>query len=172
MRIMIVRPYLVATAMSLLVGCTQYATLTVNTQPEGAFITETQSGASIGIAPVTISYVATEVAQHPTADGCYLVNGLEARWVSGVTASLETIKLCGLPVADFTISMNRDPKAPGLDKDMQFAVQVQSSRAKQRQAQASEAAAVAAILGATNTSNTTLSCTSRQIGDTVQTECK
>ena len=158
--------------LSLLLGCTTHATLTLYSQPEGAYITHKPSGYSYGIAPVSVSYAATELAQHPTADGCYLVAGFDAQWVSGTTASLETIKLCGSPVGDYTISFNRDRSAPGLDKDMQFALQVQSIRAQQQQAAAAESAAITAILGSMGTRSSSLRCTSRQVGSIVLTDCK
>ena len=167
----------VLNVMCLLVGCAigTQATLTVHTQPEGAFLTERPSGTAYGIAPRTMTYNASILHRIKT-DGCFMVHGFEARWVSGATASLDQIRLCGSVVGDYTITFSRDPDAPGLEKDMQFALQVQSVLAQQQQAAATQSAAqtasIAALLGSFDTTDSRLQCTSRQVGNTVQTDCK
>jgi hypothetical protein len=154
-------------------GCATQASLTVRSQPEGAFITEKGSGKSYGIAPVTVFYDGATLLRHKGADGCYLVKGFEARWVSGTKASLELIRLCGSSVGDYNISFSRDPAQPGLDKDLQFALQLQALRAQQQQAKAAQDAATAALFSAwANTERPNVNCTSTQIGNTVQTNCR
>jgi hypothetical protein len=155
----------------LLSACASQAYLTISSQPEGAFITERETGNSYGTAPVTVFYEAATLKQNRTADGCYLVQGLEARWVSGVVAALDMIRLCGAATGNYTISYHRDPQQPGLDRDLQFALQLQAVRAQQQQAQASQEAAVAALFSAWSNAQP-VRCTSTQIGNTVQTNCR
>jgi hypothetical protein len=168
------RVLLALTITGLFAGCAvgTQATLTIHTQPEGAFLIEKQTGTSYGIAPKTVIYHAALLHKIKTDDGCFMVYGFEARWVSGVTASLDQIRICGSVVGDYTITFRRDPDAPGLQEDMQFALQVQSILAQQQQAAAAQTAAIAALLGSFDASNNSLRCTSRQVGDTVQTDCK
>jgi len=64
-------------------GCATRATLTVFSQPEGAYLTEKGTGKVYGVAPVAVVYDANALASYKRADGCYLVKGFEARWVSG-----------------------------------------------------------------------------------------
>ncbi|MEK6212333.1 MAG: hypothetical protein AABM64_18575 [Pseudomonadota bacterium] len=154
-------------------GCATQASLTVMSQPEGAFITEKGSGTSYGTAPVTVFYDGATLLRHKNADGCYLVKGFEARWVSGTTASLDFVRLCASNVGDYNISFSRDPAQPSLDKDLQFALQLQALRAQQQQAKAAQDAASAALFSAwANTQRPNVNCTSTQIGNTVQTNCR
>lgn len=161
-------------------SCATQAALTVASQPEGAFITEKGTGRALGTAPVTLFYDVATLLRSRDAEGCYLVKGLEAHWVSGTAASLEVVRLCGSDVGHYSISFNRDPTQPGLDKDLQFGIQVQALRSQQQQAAAAQQAARAAQDAAdtaffsalANERRTNVTCTSVQIGNTVQTTCK
>ncbi len=160
--------FLAATLVFLLTGCSTQASLTVRSQPAGAYITEVGTGTSYGIAPATIHYDPAALARTKTADGCFLVRGLEAHWVSGVVTSLDTIRLCGSTTGYYNITYNRDPAQPGLDQDLQFALQVPQpeswasrwarARTESKEAEAARRAAI-------------IHCTSTQIGSIVHTTC-
>lgn len=151
-------------------GCATQAELTVITQPEGAYVSEAGSGTGFGIAPVVIYYNPQQLRQSINAKGCFMVRGLEARWASGAVAATETVELCGSDVGYYTFTLSRPPSYPGLDKDLQMAMQIQSGRAQQQQASAAEAAAAAAILGTMNQNK--VNCTSQNIGGIVSTNCR
>lgn len=154
-------------------GCATQAVLTVRSQPEGAFITEEGTGRAYGMAPVNVAYDAGALSQHRAPDGCFLVKGFEARWVSGTSSSLEQIRLCGSKIGAYSILFSRGSRQPGLEKDLQFAIQLQALRAQQQQAQAAQDAAAAALYSswATPPSQNVL-CISNQVGNTVITNCR
>jgi len=68
-------------------GCATQASLTVFSQPEGAYLTEKGTGKAYGVAPARVVYDSKAIANFKGADGCYRVKGFDARWVSGATAS-------------------------------------------------------------------------------------
>lgn len=111
-------------------------TVTFFTQPEGAFLTQVGGGLS-GVAPLVVSYDSTNLRQFKDADGCYLIRGFEARWVSGATMHLEKTRICGSDSGTYQYTIARDATLPGLDKDMQFALQLRTVQAQQKQAQGS-----------------------------------
>jgi hypothetical protein len=170
------KPYsrwLLTIAVAAVSGCASQARLTVQSQPEGAYITERVTGRAYGAAPIIVAYNKQDLIRHRGPDGCYLVNGFDARWVSGVAASLEVLRLCGGATAGYSIAFTRDPAQPGFDKDMQFALQLQSVRAQQQQAQASQDAAAAALIAAyQNEQPETVQCKSTQVGNTIETKCR
>jgi hypothetical protein len=107
------------------VGCSANPTLTIVSQPEGAFITEKDTGNSYGLAPVTIFYDGNALSNFKTPEDCYLVKGFSAKWASGATSEINPIKLCG-NLKKYYITLNRDPAHPDLEKDMQAARQSQA----------------------------------------------
>lgn len=152
------------------VGCATRATLTITSQPEGAYLTERGSGKSYGMAPATVRYDSKALEGFRRADGCYHVKGFDARWVSGVTAGTEIISLCGPATGQYTFNLARDPSLPGLDRDLEFAIKLQGVRAQQQQASAAaDAAAAAAARNAA--ARSPVNCTSTKVGNTVQTNC-
>jgi len=154
------------------VGCATQASLTVDSQPPGAYLTEKGTGKVYGVSPVTIVYDSKMLANFRRADGCYRVKGFEAQWVSGATSSLEVITLCGASNGAYNITFSRAAGYPDLEKDLQFALQLQSIRAQQQQARAAQDAAEAAVYQAFNPpQRTPLNCTSVQVGYIVQTKC-
>lgn len=158
-----------ATALS---GCATQASLTVFSKPEGAYLTEKGSGKVYGLAPATVVYDSKVLSNFKGADGCYRVKGFEARWVSGATASMDLITLCGSSTGAYNITFSRAPTYPDLERDLQFALQLQSIGAQQRQARAAQDAAAAAVYRAFNPPQPNpLNCTSTQFGNTVQTNC-
>lgn len=127
---------------SMLSGCaTTGVTLTVDSQPEGAYITDVESGQGYGIAPVTIDYDLSGMTKD--ANGCYSLVGVNARWTSGAQAGYEAITYCGNGTS---VLISRNPSAPGLDQDLQFAAQLAQTRAAQQEAQAANDANLAAAL--------------------------
>lgn len=169
---MIVRSLLPILTTLALAGCATQASLTVFSQPEGAYISEKGTGTVYGMAPATVFYDSKVLASSKGADGCYRVKGLDARWVSGATAGLELITLCGASNGTYNITFSRAPNYPDLERDLQFALQLQSIRAQQQQARAEQDAAAAAVYRAfTLPQQKPVNCTSIQIGNTVQTNC-
>ena len=153
-------------------GCATQASLTVFSQPEGAYLTEKGTGKVYGIAPATVVYDPAALAKYKGPDGCFRVKGFEARWVSGATASLELVRLCGSSTGSFNITFSRDPKFPELRRDLEFALRIQQTRAQQQQARAAQDAADAAFYRALFAPpRKPVNCTSTQIGNTVQTNC-
>jgi hypothetical protein len=156
----------------LLAGCSTQATLTINSTPEGAYITEVgKGGKAYGVTPVTVYYDRSNLKYTKNYEGCYSVRGFEAHWVSGATATLVRTHLCGSDTGDYTLTFTRDPSAPGFAQDMQFAVQLQQLRAQQRQAQAAEEAADAALFQAASPQRNTYMCTAMQTGNLVTANC-
>lgn len=133
---------------TLVVGCATQATLTVNTWPEGAVITELGSGRFAGESPA-VSYYNLNSKSPKNSAGCYLVRGFQAQWQSGaVSSTQETITLCGSSTGDYNISIQR-PQVAGLDRDQNYAVQKQMLRAQQKQAQSAQDAALLQMYMAT-----------------------
>ncbi len=151
---------------SLVSGCATQAKLTLISQPEGAYMTEKGTGQSYGIAPVSVVYSPSALEKSKWKDGCYYVKGFEARWVSGVTASPDRIKLCGSPVGHYKFTFTRDAASPGLDKDLQFALQVKATRAQEQEAET--------VLYSDFLANKSpkLNCTSYQVGNSIGTHCR
>jgi hypothetical protein len=162
-------PLLVGTLV--LGGCATQASLTVFSQPEGAYLTEKATGKVYGAAPTTIVYDSKALLNFTNANGCYLVKGFEARWVSGATASLEQITLCGSSTDAYNITFSRAANYPDLERDLQFALQLQSLRAQQQQAGAAQDAAAAAVFRAFTPPANPVNCRSTQYGNTVRTNC-
>lgn len=122
-------------------GCATHASLTLRSDPEGAHITEVEADLPHGVAPVTVKYDPTRLEQSKDSADCYLVRGFKAQWVSGATTTINPIKLCGSKAASYNLTFNRNPSAPGMDKDLQFAMQVKTLRAQEAQAKAARDAA-------------------------------
>jgi len=82
------------------------------------------------MAPIKVDY-----GNNPQfkADGCYSVAGVTATWVSGTQAKTgNIIKLCGNP-QEYNITLSRPSNAPDLEKDMNFAIQLQNNALLQQQ---------------------------------------
>jgi hypothetical protein len=103
-----------------LVGCVTatHATLTVYSQPPGAYLTEVGTGRVLGIAPAASYYEGQVLQQYKDVQGCYVVKGVEARWVSGAQAMPDPVRLCGSATGSYTITLNRDASYPDLEKDL------------------------------------------------------
>jgi hypothetical protein len=64
-------------------GCATHARLAISSVPEGANVIDSITGEDYGVAPRTVYYDTADV--RPDAEGCFYLNGFEARWVSGAT---------------------------------------------------------------------------------------
>ena len=165
-----------------LVGCASQSTLTVTSQPVGAYITETETGKAIGTAPTVVYYDSKSMAQYKDSSGCFLVKGFNAQWVSGATAaSPPSIRLCGSTSGAYTYQFSRDSYAPGLEKELEFAMRQDSVRAQQQQSQAIQNAAAIQAWSAMQAAQpkpvtpvpvTPINCTSYSLGSVVQTNCR
>lgn len=161
--------------MLVLSGCATQSTLQIYSQPVGAYITEVGTSTTLGIAPTAAYYNASALNQTRQPDGCYLVKGFTAKWVSGATSTMSPIRLCGSNTDTYNITINRGSDHPDLEKDLTFALQVQNMLAQQQQAQAAQNAAFAQMWSAFSTSqgtNSTTNCSSYMIGDTLRTNCR
>jgi hypothetical protein len=161
--------------VSTITGCsTPGVTLTVTSNPDGAYITS--GGPVSGIAPVR-GFWAMESVKRSSRDseGCYTLQGFTARWASGAVTEKPQVRVCGEPDGDYELNMHRDMNYPNLDKDLQFALQVQAVRAQNAQTEASQMAAAAAMWSAVNVHQPTrrpVNCSSYNIVGTVQTNCQ
>lgn len=163
-------------------GCASQSTLTVSSQPAGAFITESGTGKAIGTAPTVVYYDSKAMSQYKDSSGCFLVKGFNAQWVSGATsASPTSIRLCGSSSGAYTYHFSRDPFAPGLEKDLEFAMRQDAVRAQQQQSQAIQNAAAIQAWTAMQAAQpkpvipvpvTPINCTSYSLGSVVQTNCR
>jgi len=151
--------------ISFCVGCETQTTLTVSSTPEGAYITEVDTGTQFGMTPTIVTY--DVLTLNKTPDGCYLVKGFTATWASGASATIQDpIKICRSP-GNNTISIQRDISSPNLYKDLQIELQIQSMRAQKEQA---ESARFWSAWAASQENK--IKCTSRPIGKSVYTNCK
>ncbi len=131
--------------MVVLSGCATQPSLRISSQPEGAWISGLGSGEGYGMAPALIRLDEEYLQQHRTADGCYIVDGVEARWVSGATSTLQNIRLCENDHNFRDITLSRPAGYPGLAKDLQMELQLRETQARERQAAAESAAYYAAV---------------------------
>lgn len=152
----------------LISGCASQATLTVLSQPEGAYVIEKVSGKGQGISPIIVNYDAKTLQRHKDGNGCYRVQGFDVKWASGASASLDTVLLCGDANGYYSITFSRDPNYPDLDKDLQIAMQSNSVRIQQQHANAIDSMAYSAKQMAEKP----LKCISQQFGNYVKTVCK
>ncbi|QFY43547.1 hypothetical protein F6R98_13730 [Candidatus Methylospira mobilis] len=127
---------------TVLSGCSSNKTsLVIKSEPDGAYISQTETGAGLGVAPVTLDFDKAELVNKTNRDkertGCFRVKGYSARWMSGATASsAPAIRLCNPVGKNFTVTLQRNANAPGLEKDLEFAKQDKDSQTQQQQANA------------------------------------
>lgn len=124
----------------------------------------------MGIGPTVVGYEKLSLKSRD-ANNCAVVRGFRATWISGAHATTApTLTLCGGHSA-YNISLSRDALAPGLDKDLEFAIKIATANSQQRQAAAAEAAAAFQFTGILQNALPT-SCTSMQVGNSIQTNCR
>jgi S1-C subfamily serine protease len=79
------------------------------------------------------------------SNGCFHAKGIEARWVSGATAEVNTVRLCGTLQDEFHYTLNRAAPHSGFDKDLEFAERAKSIRGQQGIPEAGSATTAALI---------------------------
>ncbi|MEK6640166.1 MAG: hypothetical protein AABZ17_05795 [Nitrospirota bacterium] len=161
--------------VSAIVGCsTPGVTVTVTSQPDGAYITS--GGPVSGIVPVAAFWEMQSLKKSSRdADGCFQLKGFTATWVSGAVTDVPVVRVCGEADGEYNFVMSRDMSHPNLEKDLQFSLQVQAVRAQNAQAAASQAAAFAAMWSAAKVGQPTqrpVHCSSYNSGSTIQTNCQ
>ena len=165
--------YLFVVPFIILTGCatqTSQSSVTIFSQPVGAYLVEMNTGTSIGLAPNVAVYDNSLLFTNMDENGCFRLNGWEATWPSGAKAtSQQVLLMCGGTGA-YNITLSRPANHPNLQQDLEFALQVESIRAQQRQTEAAEAAAFAAIFGAFQPQS--VNCVSQTISGIVSTNCR
>jgi hypothetical protein len=152
----------------LLAGCATGVRVTYHSDPPGA--TLYQDGQPIGKTPTTLTYQATPAFK---SGGCQQLRGTLVRWVSGAEASISSLNVCASTGWGQQYTFTR-PSVPGLDVDANFALQLQRNAILRDQA---NSAATANLLQAIQppapaySPRRPIDCTSRRIGNTVQTDC-
>lgn len=137
---------IVLAALLALVGCANQARLKVTTEPIGGYITEVGTGRTYGTAPVHVNYDAVTLQSFTDSSGCFVVKGMESRWVSGAVTRMDPIRLCGSATDFYEVKLMRNAAQPGLDQDLAFALQIRSAAAQKQAADAASTAAAAAFL--------------------------
>lgn len=119
-------------------GCASKYSITYNTNPTGASII--CNGTNEGYSPVTLYYQPDE---NNKKSGTMRTTPCSAYWVSGTRKNFSnTWDLNKFP--DGVMQTLQRPNVAGYEKDAQFALQVQSMKYQQRQAQAAESSASSA----------------------------
>lgn len=144
-----------------LVGCQSRAQLTIKSQPEGAYITDSRGQGMM--APTTYYYEINPKIHPPDSSGCWRVKGFTAQWASGARYSQEVVRLCGSPTGSYTITAQRPQNAPNLHVDLSFQMQLQSQRAAAKAAKASQSLAAWAAFTALQNSTAPQSNTNTYI---------
>ena len=104
--------------------------VTFYSQPGGALLSKIDGSGQIGLSPSTLNYSADS---RYFQDGCLMVMGVIAQWVSGATqASASPIALCAGPQS-YTVNIVRPEKAAGSKKDIEFAIEYEKQRSLQEQ---------------------------------------
>ncbi len=160
---------LLITLIATLSGCATH--LTLITTPPGGYIVEKGTGAVIGLAPASVSYDTAVLNNYRDENGCRVVNGVDVTWPSGAHYETANITLCGSDT-NYNLVINR-PNVEGLDKDLEFALKLESLRIQNQQLQeAQNANALQMYLNALDAGKSdTTHCRSRAIGESLYTDC-
>lgn len=167
-------------AVTTIVGCaTPGVRITVTSSPDGAYITS--EGPVTGLVPVVAFWdKKTLDGLGRDGNGCLLLQGFTATWVSGAVTTVPTLRHCDKSTdGNYSFVMSRDMNTPGLDKDLQFALQVQNARVQKEQADAAQAMAYSAMWSAARANQPTqkptqqsINCTTYGSGSTLYTNCR
>lgn len=164
-------------AMSLLAGCASTLRVTYDSDPSGAVLYQGQQ--KFGYTPYTLTY---QVSKEDKNQGYKTLAGTSVRWASGATAEVKSL------TADLnryglsqTFTFQRPDGIPGREKDAQFSLELERTRAMQRQAAAQEDQAAAQRRQAAAQEKrardeqykpiSPTNCTSTVYGNTVNTSC-
>lgn len=129
---LVIRFLLLGSVVVFVSACSTMVGVTYYSHPEGAFISYKDGSQQHGIAPIRLEYHWDE---RYIQNGCLRTKGVTARWVSGASVSSpDVITVCGGPGSEYTYQLPRPNIEAGFEKDMQFALDVQRTRAAQEQA--------------------------------------
>jgi hypothetical protein len=154
--------------------------VTFYTQPAGAllFTGEPATERSWGSTPITLRYNVREEFKKGVA--CTDLEGARVEWPSGATATMTSLRACPKDGGKQQFTFNRPNGVPGLDVDMQFALQLeqltllrnmneQARRARSAQIWNDFGRALGRRLGGAQSG---LNCTSNVLGSYIYTNCQ
>ncbi|MGN1149200.1 MAG: hypothetical protein ACI4SY_00655 [Sutterella sp.] len=119
--------------LPLLFGCSTY--ITVTSDPEGALISDAESGATYGYAPLDVEYDRSRLESGQTPGRCASVPGFVATWPSGAKAhSASPFEVCDLRYGT-EVSLIRPADAPGAEQDLRWALERAQRRARDAEAE-------------------------------------
>jgi hypothetical protein len=120
--------------------------------------------------PISVIYNPDALERHVDIRGCYLVKGFRSQWVSGVISIFDPIKLCGNAIGAYNLSINRQSSHANLDKDLQFALQLQTIRTQQQQANVAQNSAIAVLWSVwAQSQDDSVNCIVKPVGNSVYT---
>ena len=114
-------------------GCASNLKMTYKSAP--AFATIYADGKNFGPTPVTLEYAVTEDNKKL---GYMLLHGTSARWVSGASAEVPSVRVDLKNGLSQEITFNRPENYPGREKDQAFVREVINTYLLYRQVQAQE----------------------------------
>ncbi len=140
--------------------------------PSGALITTPDGSRQFGVAPVIVEYPGDP--QH-YRDGCHMVEGVKAQWISGATQmSANPIALCNGPTGKertYTVNIPRPANAANSQKDIEFAIQYESQQ-KMQGTQMLQQIVTGLILQQSQPQSPQVNCTSYvDYAGNIQTRC-
>jgi hypothetical protein len=170
--------FMLATAAAVLGACagtkedpnTLHVTYSCN--PAGA--TLYQENVNVGMCPTTLRY---KVSDEDRARGYKLLRGITAYWVSGASSSVNSIKSDLEKGLHQNFTFERPRSLPNYEVDANYAINLEKNRILRVQAEATRAQAEAAALQAEALQQALQApprgthCTTRNIGNTVYTDC-
>ena len=121
--------YLLVIAVVFCTACETAYKINYVTEPRGGYVTYTRTGDAVGIAPKIVNY--GNNASYKSG-GCYQVAPVTATWASGASVShTQNTKLCG-GVRTYTVTLSRPANYPGLQTDLQLAIQLEQNEADRK----------------------------------------
>jgi multidrug efflux pump subunit AcrA (membrane-fusion protein) len=126
-------------AALMLSGCASQLNITYYSDPPGAVLYS--EGQRVGYTPQTLYY---DVSEETKKRGFMNLAAAKVQWASGATAEMQSLKV---DLAKFGLSQkftfNRPNGVPGREADERFSLELDRTRAIQRQAEAQEEQAAA-----------------------------
>jgi hypothetical protein len=170
----------VGVGVFLIAGCatpkySMYMQVTYDSDPSGAVLYQGQQ--KFGYTPYTLRY---QVSEEEKQQGYKILDGTSVRWASGATAEISSLNAdLSRYGASQTFTFQRPDDVPGRQSDVRFSLELDRTRAMQRQATAQEEQAAAQRRQATAQEDrartarnrTPTNCTSTVMGSIVNTTC-
>jgi hypothetical protein len=154
-------------------GCTTKLYVTYNSDPPGA--TLYQGGQSMGFCPTMLTY---NVQYKDRMQGHKILQGTEAKWVSGATAKIDQLTANLTTIGKYQqFTFMRPTGLDGAETDAKFGLEVLKLKTMQQQVQAQQDANILQMYNIISTQNKSstvnlkANCSSRAIGSTVYTDC-